>query len=148
VPLASTDVLNAFYATTVAIFDQVGHEPLHRTELRLDGTNKTSEDLAALIAVTGELEGMVVLEMGRATAKRLASTMLGTEVLMYDPLVESAIGELDRLQVRCDIAPPAVISGKGVEIVSVGIPAVTASFKGTSGNIVLRIALRTQDDLR
>jgi chemotaxis protein CheX len=152
--MVSTEILNAFYATTIVVFEQEVKERLRRTDLKLDQVKRTADDIAALIAVTGEIEGMVVLEMSRGTAKHVASTMAGYSMLMYDPLVDSAIGELanmivgratgelESLNLHCDIAPPAVISGKGVEISSFGIPAVTALLVGENSQVTLRIALR------
>jgi chemotaxis protein CheX len=152
--MVSTEVLNAFYTTTVVVFAQEVNEELHRTDLKLAPVDRTTEELAAIIAVTGELEGIVVLEMNRMTAKRIACGMAGFDIPAYDPMVESAIGELanivvgratgelEALELACDIAPPAIVSGKGVEVSPFGIPAVTAVLAGKVGHVTLRIALR------
>lgn len=148
--MLSTDIVQAFRTTTEYVFTQAVQVPLETCP----STDLPDNAVTALIAVTGSLEGLVLLAMGRATALAVAEAMTGDHLSPDDELVEGVVveitnmvvgrttGELERLGLRCDISPPALVSGQRVEVAAVGIPPVTLGFQSRLGPLTLRLELR------
>lgn len=86
-------------------------------------------DVAIVVGITGALMGQVILSMNMDCAKGIAAKMLMEEAIEeLDEYAQSALAEVSNMITanatiglaeagyNCDITPPSVITGKGIEI--------------------------------
>jgi chemotaxis protein CheX len=102
------------------------HSQLGRIEM--EETPYTTEEVTAMLGVSGVLSGSVLLGMTKEVAERIVERMVGETTPIEDLLGESALGEvvnmisgsalrfLESAGFSCNITPPVVIRGKGAVI--------------------------------
>ncbi|RYG86270.1 hypothetical protein EON77_04080, partial [bacterium] len=115
---------------------------------------RTEAQLNVVIGITGEAHGHVTLGMSLATAKRIASSMIGAPIITFDALASSALGELGNMVcgnallaisetgIVCDITPPTIIKGAKVEISTLNIPAIVVPLVLSCGEVSLAIGMQ------
>ena len=111
----------------------------------------TTEDLTAIIGVTGKLKGNVFYELSNGTAKSVASAMCGMDFEEMDEMALSAVGELANMitgnattvlaetNYVCDISPPVLLP-KGATV-TVTNPQIRAHFDSALGAMSIRVGL-------
>ena len=116
----------------------------------------TTEDLTAIIGVTGKLKGNVFYEMSNQTAMTVAGTMCGMDFTEMDEMALSAVGELANMitgnatialsdaNYVCDISPPVLLP-KGASV-TVTNPQIRAYFESTLGFMSIRVGLQEVRD--
>lgn len=147
------DVVNAFYQSAVKVLEAETQTQVRRGELSVKKTSTTGHDITVIIGVTGPIQGMVLYGMPEGTARRLASTMLGRWLPLYDPLTESAVAELGNMITgmasaqleeagyTCNITPPTVVTGKGVIISTGKVPGLVIPVETGHGPVEVLVAL-------
>src|ERR1051325_9853507 len=65
-----------------------------RGNLRLQKSAFTTDEITALVGVTGKVTGMVLYSMSQDTALGIVSRMMGQEFADFDALAQSGIAEL------------------------------------------------------
>jgi chemotaxis protein CheX len=95
----------------------------------------TTEQLNLFCGVTGDVQGHLLYGMSMTTADRIASKILGVQVVTFDSLAASAIAELGNMindhsrellskqGFTCDMTPPTIIRGKNVKMATLDTPA-------------------------
>ena len=114
----------------------------------------TTEDLTAVIGVSGKLEGNVLYGFSGGTAVAVVSRMMGEEVTtVSDEIGLLALGEianmitgtaatrLSQIGYPCDISPPVIIEPSGSRFTTVGGPQIRVSFSSSLGFFTVRIVL-------
>ena len=145
------EFVNAFLTPALDVWKkELGQDLTYNGAHSMSGTF-TTEDLTAIIGVTGGLKGNVFYELSNATALAVAGVMCGTTFEELDEVGMSAIGELANIitgnatielaaaQYVCDISPPVLLS-RGAHI-SVTNPQIRASFESAIGSMSIRIGL-------
>ena len=101
----------------------------------------TTSQVNIVCGITGPVEGQVIYGMSIIAADKIASLMLGTQVVTFDQLAASAIAELGNMisghslthlssaGFACDITPPTIIRGSNVKISTLDIPALVIPLK-------------------
>ena len=129
-------------------------QPVAASPLHLERSSYTSEDVTAMIGVSGRIAGSFYLSMDNATALRLVSRMLGQPVRSLGELAQSGVAELANViagsaSVRLaeqgyptSIAPPLLLVGAGALLSSVEIRRLVATLETSCGRIGVHIALR------
>jgi len=128
-------------------------------ELQVAGTDLvsnqfTTDDVTAIIGVSGSLEGNVLYGFSGGTAVAVVSCMMGEEVTTVSYEIGlSALGEianmitgnaatrLSQIGYPCDISPPVIIEPSGSRFTTVGGPQIRASFSSALGSFTVRIVL-------
>lgn len=115
---------------------------------------QTSNDVSALIAITGGVAGLVIYSMSRATACGIASRMIGDPIAELDPMAQSAIGELanmitgqagiglERSGFPSDMSPPVLILGNGNSIATLNLTRLVVPLVMTFGELTIDIAIK------
>jgi chemotaxis protein CheX len=128
--------------------------PIEKGELKLENKSYTTQDITVLIGVIGSVQGIVMYGLAERTAKNIVSAMLGKPVPIFDQMVESAMAEmgnvitgiasreLEKAGFPCTLAPPTVISGRGVVISTLNINRLQIPMLTDLGQIDLSVALR------
>ncbi|MDA8345068.1 MAG: chemotaxis protein CheX [Thermaerobacter sp.] len=102
------------------------HPQLGRIEM--EEKPYTTEEVTAMLGVSGVLSGSVLLGMTRDVAEQIVERMVGERTPIEDLLGESALGEvvnmisgsalrfLESAGYSCNITPPVVIRGQGAVV--------------------------------
>jgi chemotaxis protein CheX len=146
--VATQEVLNTELNRTVSI---------EKGELNLEQRSYTTQDITVIIGVIGAVQGIVMYGLAERTAKNIVSAMLGQPVPVFDRMVESAIAEmgnvitgiasreLEKAGYPCTLAPPTVVSGRGVVISTLSIKRLQIPLLTDLGQIDLSVALRERE---
>jgi chemotaxis protein CheX len=131
----------------------------------LQGTTKVSnlsmeekayqrKGVAGLIALTGDIEGRIVLDLDPQTALRVASHYAGAELPESDGLIKETIFELANQVVGnavCSlndqgfhfrVHPPVLVTAEEGDKTSEDVEALMISFETSLGNVFMNVALR------
>ena len=112
--------------------------------------------LAALVAITGEIEGRVIVDVEPETALRVASQLAGTELSPSDDLVRETVTELANQLIgnavtalndrgfRFRVHPPVFHAADQGLQGSEDTEAVVLFFETSAGRVYVNIAMRYQ----
>ena len=158
IPKMKAEFVNAFLTPALDVWKkELGEELTYHGAHAVTGTF-TTEDLTAIIGVTGGLKGNVFYEFSNATSLAIAGVMCGSPFEELDEVGMSAIGELANIitgnatvelaaaNYVCDISPPVLLS-RGARV-SVTNPQIRASFESAMGVMSIRIGLTEGTALR
>ena len=126
---------------------------MERGKLALQKSSRTSDEVTALIAVTGQVRGLVLYTLSLPTACAFAGRMVGQECTELDELGESAIAELanmitgkasvllEEANVKCEISPPALVVGAESGVSTVDLTRLVVPLDTKYGKLAIHIAL-------
>jgi chemotaxis protein CheX len=145
--------IDPFIRAGFTVLSQVVSASPERGQLSLrSGNTFTSQELTAVLGVNGMAEGVALYGMSDVTASKIAAQMLGQDVDEIDELASSALGELANMITgnattyleaagyRCDITPPSLIRGTGVQITTI-CPALVVPVATQFGKVEINVAL-------
>jgi len=136
--------------------------PLRVLRSGVDAPQTTTEDITAVIQVSGGLEGVVFYGFMRSSARSLLRTLmaLGSDEDMVsdrfknpDELANSAVGEVANMisgnaltllakgGYTCTISPPEILNPQGAKIESGGKPLLFVAFRSSIGPLYIRLRL-------
>lgn len=114
----------------------------------------TTEDLTAIIGISGKLEGTVLYGFPKDTAKAVVDTMVGDDSEgMTEELGLSALGEIANMITGnaatklaaegylCDISPPVIIEPMGSRFTTLSGPQILVTFTSDLGALTVRLSL-------
>jgi len=115
----------------------------------------TTYDVSAIIGLTGETSGSIIISMPQQLACRIASNMLMEEIATINKNVEDAIGEIGNIVVgdarraliqdghSLNISIPTVVIGAGHKISRSGdVPCIAIPFTTQFGQFEVNVGLR------
>lgn len=115
---------------------------------------QTTNDVSALVAITGSIAGIVTYAMPMVTARELASRMIGEPLSELDEMGQSAIAELanmitgqagiklEQTGFPTDMSPPIVILGRGNSIVTFNLTRLVLPLVLSFGEFHIDVAIR------
>src|SRR5438128_11909384 len=80
-------------AASEVLESELGSPP-QRGAIGLQRSAYTSDEVTAVVAVTGQIAGMVMFAMGASTARGMVSKMMGQHFAALDTLAHSRIAQL------------------------------------------------------
>ena len=125
-----------------------------RGDLRVHKSAFTTDEVTALLCVTGTVSGMVRYAMSQATALAILSRMLGSQVEDFDALAQSGIGELGNVITGragallsdagypSNITPPALVIGKGTMVTTLDLNRLVMPLETDFGNLEVQVVLK------
>ena len=150
------EFVNAFLTPAVDVWlKELGIELTFREAEAVTGVF-TTEDLTAIIGVTGKLKGNVFYELSHSTAKSVAGAICGMEFEEMDEMALSAVGELANMitgnattvlaetNYVCKISPPVLLP-KGASVTVIN-PQIRAYFDSALGSMSIRVGLSEVGD--
>jgi chemotaxis protein CheX len=147
-------LVNCYVGAAAAVLAQETAEPVDRGGLQLRQDPYTSEEVTAMVGVSGSLAGSFYLSMTEATARALVSKMLGQPTETFDELAQSGIAELANViagaagvalakaGMTTDITPPLLLVGAGARLSSVEIQRLVVPLTTACGQINVHVAVR------
>ncbi len=135
------EYVGPFVQGAMTVMNQLLNVTPERGQLSARPQVFTTQQVNIVCGITGMIEGQVIYGMSISAADRIASLMLGAQVVTFDQLAASAIAELGNMisghsmtqlaanGFNCDITPPTIIRGSNVKITTLDIPALVIPLK-------------------
>jgi len=148
------EYINPFVESAFNVLNEVLGSEITRGELYLKATSQPVLGVAAIIGLTGDVEGRVLLDMSRETATAIASVMNGEELPDLDPLAKATIAELanmitgravtklHELGFTFDLSPPSLITGDNMVVTDNGVEALIVPLELEQGKLEINVAVR------
>lgn len=153
------EFINPFVAAAAQVLKQEVNIDFEKGEISIEDSAFTSQDVTVMIGVTGDVQGIVLYGLAEKTAKSMVSAMINEPVPTFDKMAGSAIAEmgnvitglasggLEKAGFKCNIAPPTLITGRGVLISTLNIKRLLIPLKTPLGSIDISCALISSDML-
>jgi chemotaxis protein CheX len=148
------EFINPFLqAASEVLSAELGSTPV-RGNVGLQRSAYTSGEVTAVVAVTGDVSGMVMLAMTESTGRGMVSKMMGQEFDEFDPLAQSGIAEianvitgrasvlLSEAGFPADLAPPLLLIGKNTLISTLDVQRLVIPMETEFGAIEIQVALK------
>jgi chemotaxis protein CheX len=148
------EIINPFLqAASEVLESELGVAPKRGT-IGLQRSAYTSNEVTAVVAVTGEVAGMVLFAMADATARAMFSKMMGQDFPELDALAQSGIAEvgnvitgraavlLSEAGFSSDLAPPMLLIGRGTMISTLDVQRLVIPMETAFGQIEVQVALK------
>ena len=140
-------------AASEVLESELGGES-ERGELRLHRSAVTTDEVTAIVGVTGTLMGLVLYSMNEATARAILSRAMRQDFSEFDALAQSGIGELGNVITGragvllseagypSNITPPAVVVGTGTMVTTLELNRLVLPLHTEVGNLEIQMVLR------
>lgn len=147
------EYVNAFLTPAALVWTKELNHDLKLVSAESVSHQFTTEDVTAIIGVSGSLQGNVLYGFNSGTALYVASQMMGEPVEELDEIGLSALGEIANMITgnaathlanagyACDISPPVIIEPAGSRFTTVGGPQILVTFTSDLGPLAIRISL-------
>ena len=148
------EYINPFVESAFNVLKEVLDTDITRGELYLKATSMPVLGVAAIIGLTGDVEGRVLLDMSLETAMLIASKMNAEEFESFDALARATIAELANmitgqavtklhdLGFHFDLSPPSLITGENMVVTDSGVEALIVPLQLAQGKIEINVAVR------
>jgi chemotaxis protein CheX len=150
------DHVDPFVGGMVTVLRQEAQLIATRASIRIAQTAYVTREVTVMIGVTGDIRGLVLYGLSKATAMGIAGRMLGEPVVDLHDLAQSALAELGNMVtgqaaialadrgIRADICPPGLLLGNQVVISTFeGRRRLVVPFDTELGQIAIDLALET-----
>lgn len=147
-------LLNPFIQAAVEVLKAEVGIDVSRGEITLQQSSLTSDDITVLLNLIGDVYGVVMYGMPKATGLSMVSKILGQEFKEIDPLAQSGVAELGNVisgratirfseaGYRSNISTPTVLIGSGIQISTLDFPRIVVPLKTDLGLFTAHLALR------
>ena len=147
------EYVNAFLAPAKLVWEKELKTPLNLVKAEAVSHQYTTEDITAIIGVSGSLQGNVLYGFANGSAYSVAGAMIGEPVTELDDMSLSALGEIANMITgnaathlaaagyECNISPPVIIEPAGSRLITTGGPQIMVSFNSDLGELKIRISL-------
>jgi chemotaxis protein CheX len=147
-------IVNRYVQSALNVISKETNLPVERGGLLLEGNPYTTEDVTAVIGVSGDLCGSLYLSMSETVALKLIGAILKQESSELDELSQSGIAEMANViagtagiiladdGVATTINPPLVLIGRGARLSTVEIQRLVVPLTTAYGDVKIHVALR------
>ncbi len=148
------EYINPFVEAAFNVLKEVLKTELARGELFLKSSSQPVLGVAAIIGLTGDVQGRILFDMDEKTALAIASAMNGETLSQMDDLAKATITELanmiaaqavtklSELGFHFDITPPAIFTGTNMEITNTQIESLIVPIQMPLGKLEINVAVR------
>lgn len=148
------ELIQPFINAADAVLAQGLQCPMAMGSLSMDEEAYRRKGVAALISLTGDIEGRIIFDLDAETALRVASRLAGAELPASDELIKetvcelanqvagNAITALNDQGFRFRVHPPALHTSEHGTQSSEDTEALVMCFETNVGNVFMNIALR------
>jgi len=148
------ELIQPFINSADAVLAQGLNSPTSIENLSMEEEAYRRKGIAAEVSVTGEIEGRIIFDLDRETAKRVAAQMSGSELNDSDDLIcetvcelanqiiGNAITSLNDQGFHFRVHPPCLHTSERGAKTSEDTEALVMCFNTSSGNVFMNVALR------
>jgi len=150
------ELIQPFINAADAVLSQGLQSPMEIGNLSMEEEAYRRKGIAAMVRLTGDIEGRIIFDIDPKTAARVASLFSGTELPETDSLVREAVCELANQVIGNAVAtlndqgfhfrvhPPELHTSEVGPKSTEDTEALVLCFETTSGSVFMNIALRYQ----
>jgi len=147
-------LIQPFINAADAVLSQGLKSPIEIGNLSMEEDAYRRKGVAAMVELSGDIEGRIILDLAPHTAAKIASLLSGTELPESDDLVREAVCELANQVIGNAVAtlndegfhfrvhPPHLHTSEHGAKGTIDIEAMVLSFETASGTVFMNIALR------
>lgn len=148
------EYINPFVEAAFNVLKEVLGIELERGELYLKSMSQPILGVTAIVGLTGDVEGRILLDMGMETAIAIAEAMNQEEIGGWNELAKATISELanmitaqavtklSELGFSFDLTPPSLITGEKMEVSSGDVEALIVPIEMPQGKLEINVAVR------
>ncbi|HVI08752.1 MAG TPA: chemotaxis protein CheX [Candidatus Binatia bacterium] len=148
------ELIQPFINAADAVLSQGLSSSTKVSHLEMDENAYRRKGVAGMIALSGDIEGRIVLDLDPQTAVRVASHYAGAELPESDALIKETIFELANQVVGNAVSalndqgfhfrvhPPALVTADQGDKTSEDTEALMICFETSLGNVFMNVALR------
>ena len=148
------EFINPFLQASTEVLESELGSPVKRSSVGLQRSAYTSDEVTAVVAVTGDVAGMVLFAMTDQTARAIVSKMMGQEFEEFDTLAQSGIAELGNVITGraavllseagfpSELAPPMLLVGRNTLISTLDVQRLVIPIETEMGQIEIQVALK------
>jgi len=153
------ELIQPFINAADAVLSQGLKSPMVMGNLTMEQEAYRRKGVAALIELSGDIEGRVIFDLAPKTAAQVASHLAGTELPESDDLVREAVCELANQVIGNAVStlndqgfdfrvhPPELHTSEQGPTSTEDTEALVLCFETASGNVFMNIALRYAQNL-
>lgn len=146
-------LIQPFISAADAVLSQSLNGPTTVADLSMEQEGYRRKGVAALIAISGEIEGRVILDMDSATAMRVAQVLAGGELEESEQVVRETVCELANMVIgnavvslndsgcQFKVHPPEIHASEEAVRGSVETEAMAIYFETQAGRVYLNISM-------
>ncbi len=150
----NVNFLNPFIDAAIEVLKVEVGVAVTRGNLELQKSALTTDDITVLIHLVGQVHGVVLYGIPMTTGLKMVSAILGQEFTEFDSLAQSGVAELGNVITgratvklsqagyQSNISPPALITGRNVQISTLDFPRIVVPLDSELGNLTIHLALR------
>ena len=148
------EFVNPFIDAAREVLESELGQDAARGKISLNKSAYTTDDITALVGVTGEVTGMVLYSLSDATARGIVAHIMGQEFPEFDELAQSGIGELGNVITgraaillaeagfRSNISPPTLIIGRGTMVSTLDLNRLVVPLETPYGALEIQVVLK------
>jgi chemotaxis protein CheX len=148
------ELIQPFINAADAVFSESLQAPTKIVDLEMDENTYRRKGVAALIAIKGDIEGRVILDLSPEVAVKVASVLAGTEVEASEQLVRETVCEMANMVIGNSVTllndqgfhfkvfPPEIHMNEAGLAGSADTEALVICIETPCGNIYLNISMR------
>ncbi|HEC62558.1 MAG TPA: chemotaxis protein CheX [bacterium] len=148
------EYINPFVEAAFNVLKEVLGTEITRGDLYLKSTSQPVMGVTAIVGLAGGVEGRVLFDMSLETAMAIASAMNSEELPDFNDLAKATISELANmitaqavtklhdLGFEFDLTPPALFTGKNMEVADLNVEALIVPVEMPLGKIEINVAIR------
>lgn len=148
------DLIQPFINAADAVLSQALRSPMEIGNLTMEEEAYRRKGLAAMVRLTGDIEGRIIFDVAPHTAAQIASHFSGTEVAEHDGMVKEAVCEMANQVIGNAVAvlndqgfhfrvhPPEFHTSEHGAISTEDTEALVLCFETAGGSVFMNIALR------
>lgn len=146
-------ILNPFLDSAISIIKEVSEISPKRGTLELKKNTVYLKGIAAIVGITGDLSGRMLIDFEIPTALKIASLMNMMEFTEINDMVRSTIQELANMisgraitklnnsGFSLDITPPTICEGKDTIITNSNLSVISIPFTSEIGDFYINLAV-------
>ena len=147
------EFVNPFLGPAQLVWQKEFGVPLEVTDAKAVSYQYTTEDITAIIGISGKLQGNVLYGFSNSVSTEIVRRMIGEDMDAHDPMALSALGEIANVITGnaatelaangypCNISPPVIIEPRNSTLTSTVPRQILVTFKSELGILTARIGL-------
>lgn len=151
------EFINPFLQAATEVLETELGAPPKRGSIGLHRSAYTSDEVTAVVAVTGDVSGIVLITMAEKTAIDIVSKLMGQEFEEFDALAQSGIAEIGNVITgraavllaeagfSSDLAPPMLLVGRGTMISTLDVQRLVIPMETDIGKLDIQVALKLSE---
>ncbi len=148
------EFVNPFIQAAREVLESELGSQAERGDLRLQKSACTTDEVTAVVGVTGTVSGLVLYSMSQTTALGIVSRVMGRSFEELDELAQSGIGELGNVITGragvllseagfpSNITPPALVVGKGTMVTTLDLNRLVFPLQTDLGSLEVQVVLK------